>query len=186
MKRKVMYACFVLAGVVAVCVSQRLFVSFDRQAFTTWEVNGSWQHLLIIFTVPATILWLVLLCCFVPLFRSPTMRWRVIIAFVVLECLEVLGKAVFVQPAGDLKETVVHLHFLYSFPSGHAMRAAFVLALLASVLPKKAHPLILLVLGLVAWGLVASGAHYPSDVLGGILLGLGAGIGVNLRKSSNL
>ena len=60
-----------------------------------------------------------------------------------------------------------------SFPSGHAAMAfAFAMTYLL-VMPKSLSGyLLLLFAGIVAFGRIYMGFHYPSDVLGGALLGI--------------
>ncbi len=71
-----------------------------------------------------------------------------------------------------------HLPTDQSFPSGDAMRAAFLggLALTAPSMPPWGAALCLLASVLVALGRVRAGAHYPLDVWAGLLLGLGAAL----------
>jgi len=65
-----------------------------------------------------------------------------------------------------------------SFPSGDAMRAAFLcgLALTAAQVPPWGAAVCLLTSVLVALGRVRAGAHYPLDVWAGFHLGLGAAL----------
>jgi membrane-associated phospholipid phosphatase len=83
----------------------------------------------------------------------------------------------FPRPLAVLGESVVHVvgrpEFAHSFPSGHA---AFVFLLLGSLAPGASRPLRwgLVVLAFwVIWSRMAVGAHFPADVLGGALSGLG-------------
>jgi membrane-associated phospholipid phosphatase len=78
-----------------------------------------------------------------------------------------------------------------SFPSGHASNAAATFVLLALVLPGQSPRMrmALAITGavLIGWSRVALGVHWPSDVVGGWLLGIAfALIGFHLvRKSEN-
>jgi undecaprenyl-diphosphatase len=64
----------------------------------------------------------------------------------------------------------------HSFPSGHAARA-FMIAVLATGLgPGWLAPMLWIWAPLVALARVAMGVHYLSDVLGGLILGLLAGL----------
>lgn len=58
-----------------------------------------------------------------------------------------------------------------AFPSGHASRAFFALTFLVRPLPRWRLPLLAFA-GLTAVGRIYVGAHWPSDVLGGAVLGV--------------
>lgn len=59
---------------------------------------------------------------------------------------------------------------LLSFPSGHAVTALTTATALAFLAPRAAWPAFVLAL-LICISRVATGAHYPSDVIGGMALG---------------
>jgi membrane-associated phospholipid phosphatase len=69
-----------------------------------------------------------------------------------------------------------HLPIDPSFPSGDAMRAAFLAGLAVAAAPPWAATLSLAASILVALGRVRSGAHYPLDIWAGFLLGFGASL----------
>jgi membrane-associated phospholipid phosphatase len=73
---------------------------------------------------------------------------------------------------------LAHLPIDPSFPSGDAMRAAFLagLALTTPQVPPWGAALCLVASVLVALGRVRAGAHYPLDVWAGFFLGLGAAL----------
>jgi len=73
---------------------------------------------------------------------------------------------------------LAHLPIDPSFPSGDAMRAAFLagLALTTPQVPPWGAALFLVASVLVALGRVRAGAHYPLDVWAGFFLGLGAAL----------
>jgi len=88
--------------------------------------------------------------------------------------VELLGKGVIRRPALYLTRGGVRIHipaFDGSFPSGHMIRGAIVLAALALLVP-RARSVLRFWYALVAPFLVLSSAHTPSDVLGGLLVGL--------------
>ena len=62
-----------------------------------------------------------------------------------------------------------------SFPSGHAVTAFAMAAALAFMSPRVGWPL-LLVACAVGWSRVASGSHYPSDVVAGAGLGVASAV----------
>ncbi len=87
-----------------------------------------------------------------------------------------LLKQIFARARPDI---VPHLDSFgnLSFPSGHATSAVAILLLAALVLPKQNRPLWvglgLSIALLIAASRVLLGVHWPSDILGGILLGSG-------------
>ncbi|NHN54701.1 phosphatase PAP2 family protein [Calidifontibacter sp. DB0510] len=91
-----------------------------------------------------------------------------------------LSKLVLRRPRPELAEPITRLHG-YAFPSGHAMNAAVVVSVLWLVFAPVAGPAgrrlaviaTVAFLALVAADRVLLGAHYPSDVVGGLLLGTG-------------
>ncbi|MDD2979283.1 MAG: phosphatase PAP2 family protein [Hespellia sp.] len=72
----------------------------------------------------------------------------------------------------------------YSFPSGHTA-ASFAAAFVAyRMLPKKYGISLMVIAGQIAFSRLYLGVHYPSDVLGGIIVGcFAAVISVKLIKS---
>jgi len=67
-----------------------------------------------------------------------------------------------------------------SFPSGHAT-TAFALATLLSLWYPRWAPAFVALAGLVALSRVALGAHFPSDVLAGAVLGMGVALIVHAK-----
>ena len=61
----------------------------------------------------------------------------------------------------------------YPYPSGHMLRAVLLLGAVYALWPNKpARVAVVLTLAGAAWARVYLGTHWPSDVLGGALLGL--------------
>ncbi|GMR19331.1 MAG: hypothetical protein BMS9Abin34_466 [Patescibacteria group bacterium] len=96
-----------------------------------------------------------------------------LVAYAAVEMLKTLAAA----PRPFVAESFTPLinmsaaEFYGSFPSGHV---TFLAALGTAVLfTEKVPGLIMLVIaGLVGWGRVLVGVHYPVDVLGGFLIGI--------------
>jgi membrane-associated phospholipid phosphatase len=98
--------------------------------------------------------------------RDAALAWAV--AFVLANAVEVIAKSLLTRPALHA-DGGAYRGFDSSFPSGHALRAVLVAALVAAVWPRFAWPAVAWA-ALVLPALVLNGAHTPSDVLGGALL----------------
>lgn len=70
-------------------------------------------------------------------------------------------------------------HDLYSLPSGHAVYAALVVVIFWSLVKPVFRPLLLTFMVWVGWSRIASGAHFPADVVAGGLIGFLAGMLTN-------
>ncbi len=104
--------------------------------------------------------------------RRAAVAW--IVAWVAVNAIEVAGKGLLHRPALSTVVNGVPVHvasFDASFPSGHTARALLVAFLLASVWPRLAWPAGVWAAGACVF-LVVSGAHTPSDVVGGALVAL--------------
>jgi undecaprenyl-diphosphatase len=106
-----------------------------------------------------------------------TYALRLVLAIIGLALLVFLVKRAFKRkrPAGEwgaiYRKTDPH-----SFPSGHAARMVMLTVLAAALGPAWLAWLLLAWAPLVALARVAMGVHYLSDVIGGALLGLLAGV----------
>lgn len=124
------------------------------------------------------------------LFRGLRLLAVLPVAFVLLASgLEVLGKQVIISPAPSealnrfpkILPAVSHNVGLYSYPSGHVMRAAFTYGLVLYLAERwglfgdnsaRLSPVLVVAIFLVGYAVVYLGWHWFSDVLGGLLLGL--------------
>ena len=83
------------------------------------------------------------------------------------------------RPRPDLQGIEVHLRCAHagggSFPSNHTLNNFALWALLYFSDKGRKHYFILLLANLIAWSRRYCGVHFPSDVLGGVLLGVGWG-----------
>ncbi|HYX77113.1 MAG TPA: phosphatase PAP2 family protein [Gaiellaceae bacterium] len=83
---------------------------------------------------------------------------------------------------------LVHAPHDGSFPSGHAT-VSFACATVLSFYAPRAAPAFFVLAAAIAWSRVYVGVHYPLDVLGGAVLGVGIAIGLRwltaaLRRSA--
>lgn len=69
---------------------------------------------------------------------------------------------------------LIHLPTDFSFPSGHTSCAFAVAFVIYALLPKRYSIPALLVAAFVGLSRLYLGVHYPTDVLAGVLIGLGA------------
>jgi undecaprenyl-diphosphatase len=147
---------------------------------------GEAPQLALVFT--ASCWWYVLVCfgiaALIVAFRAPAWRARamtsVVTTLIVWQVSDVL-KNVFRRPRPDYWYLIHEPTFSYS--SGHAMFATVVYALWAwfvwrSDLPRAVRltvpPLLVLWACGILWSRLALGAHYVTDLIGGVLLGIAA------------
>jgi membrane-associated phospholipid phosphatase len=175
------------ASFVALATVVRLgwVVGFDRNLFPAaghHSCTALFLHVAWFFQMPQTVV-IVILIAVAGWHRSAYSKWAVV-AFpagvLLMVSVELLCRAVLKQPAGSLPLTQDGLRLLWSFPSGHEARATYVVMLLSPLVLKRVRWLLWMLLVVFAYGLVVSGWHYPSDVLGGFILGLGTSLVVNL------
>jgi membrane-associated phospholipid phosphatase len=101
-----------------------------------------------------------------PGWRKDALLWAT--AWIAENAIEVLDKTVISRPGLEAAGPGV---FDQSFPSGHAIRAVVVVALLGLVWPRTAWPAGCWAFTVLV-ALTVSGAHTPSEVAGGLLIGL--------------
>jgi undecaprenyl-diphosphatase len=171
-------------GCLTVLVDVRVPIPFDQalsNAARGWtSLTWAWRFLSDSANLPliamgvGIVIWLLL-----------TRRRREAVVVVVLLAAITAGseavKQVVARPRPPGSDTVV-AGVVYSYASGHVLEALTIYGIIAvevwrSRIPRPAALFVAIlaatVVGLVAVARVAIGAHYPSDVLGGALAGLG-------------
>lgn len=97
------------------------------------------------------------------------------------------------RPGSDLVHVIRHTNG-YGFPSGHVLFITWFLSLLLVIfgrrLPRPLYLagwiLVVLVVGTVCLGRIYTAEHWPSDVAGGLLLGIGwVALGLSIRRLSD-
>ena len=102
-------------------------------------------------------------------FRVPAAAWAS--AWILGNAIEVIGKETVLRPTPHVG--LVHMPaFDDSFPSGHAIRALLLVALLTAIRPRLRVPAAVW-LAIALPLLVVTNAHLPSDVIGAVFLGCG-------------
>lgn len=67
-----------------------------------------------------------------------------------------------------------------SFPSGHTGASFASAVAVYKHIPKKAAVLFIVLASLIAFSRLYVGIHYPTDILGGLVTGIGIGLAVNI------
>jgi len=111
--------------------------------------------------------------------RRPWLLLRLAVTIMAAELVSGLLKLALSRDRPPLAEPepapLVPLPATHSFPSGHATVAFACATVLALAVPRLRWPLFALA-ALIGFSRVYVGVHYPSDVLGGALLGVGLGL----------
>lgn len=168
--------CLPLIGYCLVQLMQHYY-AFNTPLFLF--INGSnigpewlWQDITFLGDgLPAYVL-MIFLCR-----HNARLLWVGLIAALLIGVMIQIGKPLFevVRPAMILGEGQIHIIgqtlYKHSFPSGHSATAFIMAGILVQVLPKNLKWLLIIGAVLIAWSRVKVGAHWPSDVVLGALIG---------------
>ena len=115
---------------------------------------------------------------------------RLVVAFVVTGLIELAAKTVVPQPPVPEEAmrapdpSLLDVSTPYPYPSGHMLRSVILLGAIYLLWPSRPGRVALLIfLGAAATSRVYLGTHWPSDVIGGALLGI-AGLAWAFERQS--
>ena len=183
----------------AACIARGMLGQVDMsllrlaQAWTSPALDRAMSLVSFLGTVQFTIPALVVLCA-AAVGRGRLVRWTPLVVVVALTGVELLSKRMIAQtgPAVRLHHPTdggLSIATPYAFPSGHVVRAVLVFGLAAPWLnvrrwrPWTAAGIVVAMV--IGFSRVYLDVHWPSDVAGGLLLGL-AGIALALWAGSAL
>ena len=131
----------------------------------------------------AGLVWIALGLAFATAFRRPWLFPLVTIGVLLADALSLALKNVFDLERPNVRypepDPLVTTPTDLSFPSGHAATSFAGAMLIARAAPRFAIPLYGLAVG-IAFSRVYVGVHYPLDVVGGALVGLGVATALRL------
>jgi undecaprenyl-diphosphatase len=127
------------------------------------------------------LIWVAIALVLCALYRRWGLLGLTIIAVALADWSAMGLKALFDRPRPPLRyaepEPLVRTPHDGSFPSGHAATSFAAATIMSFAFPRLA-PFLFVLAALVAWSRVYVGVHYPLDIIGGALLGIGVALAV--------
>jgi undecaprenyl-diphosphatase len=176
--------CFAAFAVLTWLIASKVVIPFDQSLFDSAQGLGqymeAWRDLSTSANLP-----LIAIGVAIVLILLLTRRWR--------EAVLVIGVLAAVTVGSELVKQLVArprppgydqslLGVVYSYPSGHVLEAVTIYGIIAVLVWRSSLPRLIrvglpivftIIIALVAVARVAVGDHYPSDVLAGLVAGIG-------------